>query len=105
MDSSQNSKKERISSKPEQKTWSAESLPLADKMPMEEDLDLALISSEALLEELYKRVDGMILITYEHTTDETASDGIFVMKGSQTVVRGLRDMVMEGVRRATRPSD
>jgi len=54
----------------------------------------------ALVDELKRRGDGLLLITYEHTTDASDNDGGVWIHGSPTVIRGLRECLIEELDRA-----
>jgi hypothetical protein len=56
--------------------------------PTAEEIDLSLLSEKELVNELRRRLDGLLLITYEHTRD-IGTDGNVYIFGSGTVVRGL----------------
>lgn len=80
------------------RTLSSESPPSEDSEltlgPDAKDIDFSAVSTEELVNALKKRVDGLLLITFEHCT-KPGPDGAFFWKGSSTILRGLKDQLVE----------
>lgn len=82
------------------KTSSSESPPSEDNPltlgPDESEIDFSAVSTKRLVKELRNRFDGFLFITYEHS-EKPGPDGSFHWKGSGTVLRGLKDCIIEEV--------
>jgi hypothetical protein len=68
--------------------------------PDAKDIDFSAVSTPELVAELKRRFAGFLFITYEHTEKSEDSDGTVWMKGSATVIRGLRDALNDEVNNA-----
>jgi len=66
--------------------------------PASDEIDWGLVSTRELIKALKKRCDGLILITYEHNNGEDY-EGDFSYHGSKTILRGLRDTLMDDLAR------